>query len=72
MGLPADFARRAPMVAILAWYTGSIETGEKVVRPFKQFGSPVADLIQPMPYVMSQSLIDQSLAAVIGETSSRR
>jgi hypothetical protein len=50
----------------------ALKREKRVVRPFKQFGSPVADLIQPMPYVMSQSLIDQSLAAVIGETSSRR
>lgn len=49
-----------PMVAILACYIGPIEAGEKVVRPLKEFGPPVADMIQPMPYVKSQSLIDES------------
>jgi UDP-N-acetylenolpyruvoylglucosamine reductase len=49
-----------PMVAILACYIGPSEAGEKVVQPLKEFGPPVADMIQPMPYVKSQSLIDQS------------
>ena len=49
-----------PMVAILTCYIGPIEAGEKVMRPLKEFGPPVADVIQPMPYVKSQSLIDES------------
>jgi len=49
-----------PMVAILVCYIGSSEAGEKVVRPLREFGPPVADMIQPMPYVKSQSLIDKS------------
>ena len=49
-----------PMVAILACYIGPIETGEKVVQPLKEFGPPVADMIQPMPYVKCQSMIDES------------
>lgn len=49
-----------PMVAILACYIGPLEEGEAVVRPLKEFGSPVMDVIQPMPYVAAQSLIDES------------
>ncbi len=49
-----------PMTAILACYIGPVEAGEKVVRPLKEFGPPVADMIQPIPYVKSQSLIDES------------
>ena len=49
-----------PMVAILACYIGPSEAGEQVVRPLKEFGPPVADMIQPMPYVRSQSLVDES------------
>lgn len=48
----------SPMVAILACYIG--EQGEEVVRPLKEFGPPVMDVIQPMPYVKAQSLIDAS------------
>ncbi len=49
-----------PMVAILACYIGPNEEGEKVVRPLKEFGPPMADMIQPMPYLKAQSLIDES------------
>ena len=49
-----------PMVAILACYVGPAEAGEEVVRPLREFGPPAADLIQPMPYVKVQSLIDES------------
>ena len=46
------------MVAILACYIG--EQGEEIVRPLKEFGPPVMDVIQPMPYVNAQSLVDES------------
>ncbi len=49
-----------PLVALLACYIGPGELGEQVVRPLKEFGPPLADLIQPMPYVKAQSLIDAS------------
>ncbi len=50
----------SPMVAILACYIGAEELGAEVVRPLKEFGPPVMDVIQPMPYVNAQSLIDAS------------
>jgi FAD/FMN-containing dehydrogenase len=49
-----------PMLAILACHIGPVEAGEKVVQPLKEFGPPVADMIQPMPYVKFQSLLDES------------
>jgi FAD/FMN-containing dehydrogenase len=49
-----------PMVAILACYVGSGKDGEGVLRPLKEFGPPVMDMIQPMPYLKAQSLIDAS------------
>ncbi len=49
-----------PMVAILACYIGPAEVGEELVRPLKEFGPPVADMIQPMPYLTAQSLMDES------------
>ena len=48
------------VVAILACYIGQIEPGEEVLRPLRDFGPPMADMIQPMPYVKSQSLVDES------------
>jgi FAD/FMN-containing dehydrogenase len=52
-----------PMVAILACYVGSAADGQAVVQPLKAFGPPLADLIQPMPYVSAQSLIDGAFPA---------
>lgn len=49
-----------PIVAILGCYIGPSAVGEKVVRPLRDFGPPMADMIQPMPYVKSQSLINES------------
>lgn len=51
-----------PVVAILACYFGEQggEQGEQVVQPLREFGPPLMDVIQPMPYVNAQSLIDES------------
>jgi FAD/FMN-containing dehydrogenase len=48
-----------PVVALLLGYNGSIEKGEKVLAPARQFGKPIADLVAPMPYVVRQTLIDE-------------
>ncbi len=47
-----------PVVAIGGCYCGSIEEGEKVLRPLRKFESPVADLFAAMPYVQLQSMFD--------------
>jgi FAD/FMN-containing dehydrogenase len=52
-----------PMVAILACFVGPVETGETVMGPLREFGPPVADMIQSMPYVQAQSLIDEAFPA---------
>jgi FAD/FMN-containing dehydrogenase len=44
------------VVAVAVCYIGSVEQGEKVVRPLKKFGPPMADMIQPMPYLKAQSM----------------
>jgi FAD/FMN-containing dehydrogenase len=45
-------------IALLACYVGDDAEGERVLAPFKQFGSPVADMVGPMPYVAVQSMLD--------------
>jgi FAD/FMN-containing dehydrogenase len=47
-----------PLVAIIGVHSGSVEDGERAMRPLRELGDPVADLIGPMPYVAMQSLID--------------
>ena len=49
------------VVAFLVCYNGPLEQGEEVIRPLRQFGPPVADLIQPLPYTAMQTLMDDGM-----------
>ena len=51
-----------PVVAIAVCYNGSLEAAEKVLRPLREFGPPLADQIAPMPYRQLQTLLDAATA----------
>jgi hypothetical protein len=59
---PADFvpepARGQPMLGVVICYAGPIEEGEAALRSLRAFGPPVADLVQPMPYLAVQKLTE--------------
>jgi hypothetical protein len=42
-------------------YAGDVEEGEKVLRPMREFGSPVFDACAPRPYVAHQAFYDPGL-----------
>jgi hypothetical protein len=44
-----------------ACYAGSPEEGIDVVRPLKEFGRPIVDLLEPKPYLALQSMFDASV-----------
>jgi len=46
---------------IAAAYVGDVREGERVVAPLKAFGTPVMDIIGPLPYVVQQSLIEPAM-----------
>jgi hypothetical protein len=46
------------VVIIPGVYAGPIEDGERAIRPLRELGEPVADLMGPLPYVAMQSLLD--------------
>jgi len=48
-----------PAVATIVCHCGPLEQGEKVLKPLRTFGSPLADLIAPRTYVEMQSLLDE-------------
>ena len=48
------------VIAVVACYSGPVEDGERVVRPLKEFGSPVLDLCEPKPYLAHQQMFDPS------------
>jgi hypothetical protein len=47
-----------PVVGFVGCYCGDIEQGEAAVKPLREFGTPIADLFQPIPYTQMQSLLD--------------
>ena len=47
-----------PIVMVAACYAGAAEDGIEVVRPLKEFGSPIADLLEPKPYTALQAMFD--------------
>jgi FAD/FMN-containing dehydrogenase len=51
-------ARGMPAVGVILLYAGDVEEGRRVLEPLTSFGPPAADLVQPMPYVAVQQLLD--------------
>jgi hypothetical protein len=47
-----------PIAGVVVCYNGSINEGERVLKPLRAFGSPLADQIIPMPYTAAQKLVD--------------
>lgn len=47
-----------PIAAIFACYIGPIDQGERLLRPLREFGSPVGDNIAPKPFKIHQSMLD--------------
>jgi FAD/FMN-containing dehydrogenase len=56
-GIPEP-VRGRPVVGVVVSYAGPTEDGEKALAPLREFGPPAADLVQPMPYLALQRLID--------------
>lgn len=63
---PAPFvpveAHGAPVVAAAVMYAGPIEEGQRLVQPLKDFGSPLADVIGPKPFMALQTIFDAAAA----------
>ncbi|TFD30307.1 FAD-binding oxidoreductase [Cryobacterium cryoconiti] len=57
--IPAEL-RGKPVVAVVSCYAGAVDDGERVLRPLKEFGSPVLDLCRPKPFLEHQSMFDAS------------
>ncbi|MGH7459881.1 MAG: FAD-binding oxidoreductase [Longimicrobiales bacterium] len=49
-----------PIAMIGACFAGSPQDGIEVVRPLKEFGRPIIDLLEPRPYLALQSMFDPS------------
>ncbi len=51
-------ARGKPAAALILVYVGDPQRGEEIMRPLLDWGEPLVTLVQPMPYVAVQQLID--------------
>jgi FAD/FMN-containing dehydrogenase len=47
------------VAGITVCYCGAMEEGERVLRPLREFGSPLEDTIRPMAYTALQSASDE-------------
>jgi len=69
---PAPFIPKAqqgtPVIAIAVCYTGDLAQGEQVVAPLRRLGTPVADVIAPMPYAGMFALTQEATARGLHHT----
>ncbi|MFX1512176.1 MAG: FAD-binding oxidoreductase [Promethearchaeota archaeon] len=49
-----------PVVGVIVLYAGSIEEGEKLIAPLRQYGNPLVDGIGSKPFRALQSMLDVS------------
>jgi FAD/FMN-containing dehydrogenase len=47
-----------PVAGVVVCYHGLLDEGERVLKPLRAFGTPLADQIGPMPYTKAQQLVD--------------
>jgi hypothetical protein len=47
-----------PIISAAACHCGSLEDGEAALRPLKEFGPPILDVITPKPFVAHQTMFD--------------
>jgi FAD/FMN-containing dehydrogenase len=59
--LPAEWHGKG-ILALAACYAGDVKEGERVMKPLRGFGKPLADIIGPMPYAAWQTILDPLLA----------
>ena len=49
-----------PVVMVICCWIGDLEEGERFIRPLREFGSPVADVCMPKPFLVHQAMFDPS------------
>jgi FAD/FMN-containing dehydrogenase len=57
--IPAEVHGK-PVVMVIPCWIGDLEEGERFIRPLREFGSPVADVCVPKPFLAHQAMLDPS------------
>jgi FAD/FMN-containing dehydrogenase len=47
-----------PVIAFIGCYSGDLKEGEAVMKPLREFGSPMADMVQAQAFVQMQTMLD--------------
>jgi FAD/FMN-containing dehydrogenase len=59
--IPAEYHGKEILVLALC-YSGAMEDGERLAKPLREFGRPVADMVGVVPYTEWQKVLDPLLA----------
>ena len=51
-----------PVCAVAVCYNGPTDEGEQVIKPFREFGPPLAGEVGPVPYTVVQTIFDAGFA----------
>lgn len=51
------------VMVIFICYNGAVQEGERILKPLREFGPPIADMVGPMPYVQVQRMMDEAFPA---------
>ena len=49
----------APILLFGGLYAGPVDDGERIMRPLREFGTPILDLSGPAPYAFTQAAFDE-------------
>ncbi len=58
--VPVEFHGKE-ILALAVCYSGAIEEGERALKPLREFGNPVADMVGAQPYASWQTVLDPML-----------
>jgi FAD/FMN-containing dehydrogenase len=58
--LPPEWHGKEILALAICW-SGDIAEGERIAKPLREFGQPIADIVQPMPYAAWQTVLDPLL-----------
>jgi len=58
--LPAEWHGKEILV-LAACYSGDLADGERILKPLREFGHPIADVIGPQPFAAWQTILDPLL-----------
>ncbi len=59
--LPKDVHGTTVLICV-GFYAGNLDEGKEVLEPIREYGDPIADVVEPMPYVAAQSMLDDLYA----------